>query len=104
MNDESPPANRSLEATSEEFKLLLQLRANPLLGEQVKALADKFEFEISGGMDAHQAEAALIESLQTLGTALMHQWARNTQRDITGKNPALRKHGKKNSSGKPPSA
>jgi hypothetical protein len=93
-----------LEATPEEQKLLRQLRENPLMGEQLKAIADRFEREIANGMDAHKAEAALIESLQELGKGMMHQWAQNTQRNAISQSSGLIKHSKKNSSGTPPLA
>lgn len=104
MNEKSTPEDKPLEATPEEQKLLRQLRDNPLMGDQLKAIADKFEQEIANGMDAHQAEAALIESLQELGKGMMHQWAQNTQRDTINQSSGLRKHSKKNSSGIPPLA
>jgi hypothetical protein len=97
------PNPDSFDATSEEQKLLLQLRSNPLLAEQFKEIANKFEQEISNGMDAHQAEAAMIESLQELGKSMMHQWAKNTQDKIIGEHSELQKHAKKNSSGIQPS-
>lgn len=104
MNDKPTPDNESLEATPEEQKLLRQLRDNPLMADQFKAIADQFEREIANGMDAHQAEAAMIQSLQELGKSMMHQWAQNTQRDLIQQAPALQRHSKKNSAGTPPSA
>jgi hypothetical protein len=103
MNPEPTPDHDPLSATPEEQKLLRQLRGNPMLSEQFKVIANKFEQEISNGMDAHQAEAALIESLQELGRGLMHQWAMNTQDKLVTQRPELHKHSKKNSSGTPPS-
>ena len=95
MNEKPTPENDSLEATLEEQKLLRQLRDNPHMADQFKAIADRFEQEIANGMDAHQAEAALIESLRELGKSIMHQWAQNTQRDIIQQSPMLQKHSKK---------
>lgn len=97
------PNHDEFAATSEEQKLLQQLRGNPLLAEQFKAIANKFEQEIANGMDAHQAEAAMIQSLQELGNSMMHQWAKNAQDKIIDESPELQKHGKKNSSGIQPS-
>lgn len=91
------------DATSEEQRLLLQLRGNPLLADQFKAIANQFEHEIANGMDAHQAEAAMIEALQELGKGMMHQWAQNTEKKLISRFPELHKHAKKNSSGLPPS-
>jgi hypothetical protein len=103
MNPNPTPDHTSFHATSEEQRLLLQLRDNPLLAEQFKTIANKFEQEIANGMDAHQAEAAMIESLQELGKSMMHQWARNTQDQLVAQSPQLQKHGKKNSTGTAPS-
>ena len=103
MNENPPPDNDSLEATPEEQKLLRQLRDNPHMAGQFKAIANKFEQEIANGMDAHQAEAALIESLRELGKNMMLQWAQNTQRDLIQQSPMLQQHSKKNSTGTPPS-
>lgn len=103
MHPEPTPDDKAWSATPEEQKLLQQLRANPMLSEQFKAIANKFEDEISNGMDAHQAEAALIESLQQLGRSLMHQWAENTQQKLVSESLGLQRHAKKNSGGTPPS-
>lgn len=103
MNPNPTPDHTLFHATSEEQRLLLQLRDNPLLAEQFKTIANKFEQEIANGMDAHQAESAMIESLQELGKSMMHQWAKSTQDKLIGQLPKLQKHSKKNSSGIPPS-
>jgi len=103
MTDNPTPDSAPLEVTPEEQNMLRLLRNNPLMARQFKAIADKFEHEISNGMDAHQAEEAMIESLRELGKSMMHQWAQNTQREIIGQNPGLQKHSKKNSGGTPPS-
>jgi hypothetical protein len=103
MNDKPTPDHQPLEATPEEQRMLRQLRDNPLMAAQFKVIADKFEHEIANGMDAHQAEEAMIESLQELGRSMMHQWAQNTQRDALQQASGLQKHSKKNSSGTPPS-
>lgn len=104
MNDNPTPDREPLEATAEEEKMLRQLRANPLLAGQFKTIADQFEREIANGMDAHQAEEAMIDALRRLGKNMMLQWAQNTQRDAIKQAPGLLKHSKKNSSGTPPSA
>jgi hypothetical protein len=103
MNDKLTPAKEPLEATPEEEKLLRQLRSNPLMATQFKVIADQFENEIANGMDAHEAEEAMIKSLQQLGISMMHQWAKNTQRDLIEQTTGLQKHSKKNFSGTPPS-
>jgi hypothetical protein len=103
MNDKPTADHEPLEATPEEEKMLRQLRGNPLVAAQFQVIANKFEQEIANGMDAHQAEEAMIEALQQLGKSLMLQWAENTQRDALNQAPGLQKHSKKNSSGTPPS-
>lgn len=102
MNDKPKPEDEPLEATPEEKIMLRQLRSNPLMAAQFQAIANKFELEIANGMDAHQAEEAMIEALRELGENLMLQWAQNTQRNALNQNPQLIKHSKKNSSGTPP--
>jgi hypothetical protein len=103
MNNKPTPDDEPLNATPEEQRMLRQLRNNPLMAAQFKTIAERFEREIANGMDAHQAEEAMIESLQELGRNLMHQWAQNTQRDALEQASGLQKHSKKNSSGTPPS-
>ena len=77
------------------------------MGIQIKTIMQKFEDEIANGMDANEAEASLIESLQELGKSMMNQWAENTQQDTINQTkkemPNLQKHSKKNSSGIAPS-
>jgi len=93
--------------TEEDAKLLKQLQNNPILAARLRVLMNRFEEEVAGGMDAHQAETMLIEELHQLGGSLMSQWADTThQQRITeakANDPALIKGGKKNSSGTPPS-
>ena len=99
MTDNKTPKKEKLEATHEELKILRQLRKNPIMGMQIKAIMQKFEDEIANGMDANEAEASLIESLQQLGKSMMSQWAENTQQDTLDQAkeemPSLQKHAKK---------
>ena len=107
MTDNTTPENNQLEATPEEKKILRQLRENPIMGAQIKTIMQKFEDEIANGMDANEAEASLIESLQELGKSMMNQWAEKTQQDALKQAkeemPSLQKHTKKNSNGIAPS-
>ena len=107
MTDNKTHEKEKLEATPEEEKILRQLRENPIMGMQIKTIMQKFEDEIANGMDANEAEASLIESLQELGKSMMSQWAENTQQDTLNQAqeemPSLQKHTKKNSSGIAPS-
>jgi len=77
MTDNRTPKTDSLEATPEDKKILRQLRKNPIMGMQIKTIMQKFQDEIANGMDANEAEASLIESLQELGKSMMSQWAKN---------------------------
>ena len=103
MNDNTTPKDEQLKATPEELKIISQLRDNPIMAIQIKAIIQKFESEIANGMDANQAEQSLIESLQELGKSMMNQWADNTQKDTIKQAqkvvPNLQKHTKKNSNG-----
>ena len=107
MTDNKTHTKDNLEATPEEEKILRQLRENPIMGMQIKTIMQKFEDEIANGMDANEAEASLIESLQELGKSMMSQWAENTQKNTIKQAkeemPSLQKHTKKNSSGIAPS-
>lgn len=107
MTDNKTHKKYKLEATPEEENILRQLRENPIMGIQIKTIMQKFESEIANGMDANEAEASLIESLQELGKSMMNQWAENTQQDAINQTkkemPNLQKHSKKNSSGIAPS-
>lgn len=102
MNPKPTPEQNSFETSPEERKLLQQLRGNPLLGDQLKTITNRFEEEIANGMDAHQAEETMIESLQELGRSMMLQWAHNTQDKLIEQSSELHKHAKKNSTGIPP--
>ena len=97
MNNKPTPDHDPLEVTPEEKIMLRQLRSNPLMAAKFQSIANKFEQEIANGMDAHQAEEAMIAALQELGKNLMLQWAENTQRDALNRNPQLHKHSKKTS-------
>jgi hypothetical protein len=106
MNDKKTPDGEPLKPNSEEENLLRSLRNNPIMGAQIQAIVKRFEQEVADGMDAHQAEESLIQSLQELGVSMMGQWAQNTQKSSLEQalqdDPKLHKHSKKNSSGIPP--
>lgn len=108
MSDKKTSEEEPLEPNTEEQKLLRILRQNPMMGGQIQAIVSRFEQEVADGMDAHQAEESLIQSLQELGVSMMGQWAQNTQKTALEQaledDPKLHKHSKKNSSGIPPSA
>jgi hypothetical protein len=104
MNDNLIPDSQPVKTTPDEEKLLQQLRNNPILAMQLTSISDRFEHEISNGrMDAHEAEAAMIDALQHLGKGMMQQWAQNTQSALIKQTSELQKHSKKNFSGIPPS-
>lgn len=88
-----------------EQSLLQNLRRNPYFANQIFELTEEFQREVNNGMDADEAETMLIESLQKLGSSMMHQWADKTQLDQIEKlrgEQNLHKHSKKNSDGIPP--
>lgn len=88
-----------------EKSLLLNLRRNPEFANQIFELTAEFQREVDNGMDADEAETMLIESLQKLGSSMMHQWAAKTQSNQIEKLKSaqrLHKHSKKNSDGSPP--
>ena len=105
----NPPApdHSAAPITEEETRLLEQLRANPEVSEQFRAIMDRFDREVADGMDAHEAEMMVIEELQQLGRSLLSQWAGRTQQEVLETtrqdDPSLIGNGKKNSSGIPPS-
>lgn len=107
MNDQPAPEDTSTSITEEESRLLEQLRANPIVATRLSGIMDRFEHEVNAGMDAHEAEMMVIEEVQQLGHSLLDQWAEQTH-DATlasacEDDPALIKHGKKNSTGIRPS-
>lgn len=108
MTDKTTPDEEPLEPNTEEQNLLRALRQNPILGDQIQVMVSRFEQEVADGMDAHEAEERLIDSLQKLGVSMMAQWAQNTQETALEQarqdDPKLHKHSKKNSNGIPPSA
>jgi hypothetical protein len=108
MSDEQTPAEKPLEPNPKEENLLRSLRKNPMLAGQIQEIVSRFEQEVADGMNAEEAEASLINSLQALGVTMMTQWAHNTQQTTLEQalhhDATLNKHSKKNSSGIPPSA
>ena len=108
MSDEQRPTEEPFEPSIEEQKLLRGLRKNPMLAGQIQVMMRRFEQEVADGMDADEAEASLINSLQELGVTMMSQWVESTQKTALEKalldDPSLNKHSKKNSNGIPPLA
>lgn len=108
MSDEQTPDEEPLELNIEEQNLLRGLRKNPMLAGQIQVIVSRFEQEVADGMDADEAEASLVKSLQELGVTMMAQWVQNTQKAALEQSlqhdPSLNKHSKKNSNGIPPSA
>lgn len=107
MSQSSEPDPDTTPLSDDESKLVAKLRANPIFAARFQLLMNRFDEEVSAGMDAHEAEEMIIEELDLLGQSLLGQWADSThektitqtQRDC----PPLIKSGKKNSSGSPPS-
>ena len=107
MKENNADNNQDAFVSDDEAKLLEQLRSNPLMAEQFGQLMDRFEQEISAGIDAHQAEEMAIEELRQLGGTILNQWAEKAHRDAVEQakhdDPSLVGNGKKNSSGIAPS-
>lgn len=106
MNDQSKDKTQ-IEATKDEVKMLEGLRKNPIFAARISQLVAQFEEEIANGMDAHEAEEALIDALQDLGATMMSQWAKHSQHqavnDALKEHPNASKHTKKKSNGIAPS-
>lgn len=108
MKEQEDSVNDNGMALSEaEIKLHQQLRNNPLMGERLTRIMDRFVCEVDQGLDANQAEMMAIEEVQKLGQTMLKQWADKTKHVATDQakndDPGLNGNGKKNSSGIPPS-
>jgi hypothetical protein len=88
-----------------DARLLRQLRANPLMAERFRQIMDRFEQEVSGGMDADEAEMMAIEEVGQLGHSILGQWADKSHDAVVHKaredDPSPTGNGKKNSGGIP---
>ena len=80
MSDEQTPDEEPLEPNTEEQNLLRGLRKNPMLAGQIQVMVRRFEQEVADGMNADEAEASLVKSLQELGVTMMAQWVQNATR------------------------
>jgi hypothetical protein len=104
VNIPDSPEN-PIQPTPDETRLLEQLRSNPLIADRLTHIMDRFEAEIAGDGDAHQAESMLIDELRQLGTSMLGQWARSTHaqsiQEAKDQEASLTNHAKKNSSGIP---
>ena len=110
MSEDDSPQVRGLDSlnlSEKEIEMVRQVRSNPLLADKLSSLLQQFENEIANGMDAHEAEEAVIEALQSFGQGMLQQWALRSEKqsieDALQQNPNLQKHAKKNSSGIAPS-
>lgn len=89
--------------SNRENQIIRSLRDNPIMAEKITTLIGRYEQEIADGADAHQAEEAIIEELQNLGTSMMRQWAEIAQQKALNQiDFSYQKHSKKNSLGTPP--
>lgn len=84
--------------------LLARIQAHPGLEERIEAILDLMENKSGEFITADQAEGKAIEEIQKLGQELLKGWALN-QQDKSIKiaeqmHPNIKKHGKKNSTGK----
>ena len=99
MSEDGNRQNLPLELSEEEIEMVRQVRSNPVLAEKLGSLLQRFESEIANGMDAHEAEHALIEALQNFGQGMLQQWAlhseQQTVEEALQQNPGLQKHAKR---------
>jgi len=107
MKEQKPVNDDGTAISEDEFKLIQQLRDNPLMSARLTHTMDRFERDVAQGMDANQAEEMAIEEVRKLGQTMLRQWAKKTKQTVLDQardsDPTLRKNGKKNSSGIPPS-
>lgn len=107
MKEQEPVNDNGTLISEAEIKLLHQLRDNPLMGERLTHIMDRFEHDVAQGMDANQAEMMAIEEVQKLGQTMLNQWADKTKQIVLDQarcdDPTLKGNGKKNSGGIPPS-
>jgi hypothetical protein len=91
---------------SGERVLIEQLRANPALGEKLKALLASARAEQLGMASADEAEERIVEQLRAVGTEAMQGWAEASEARIGVHMQALdataRVRTKKNSTGTAP--
>lgn len=84
--------------------LLARVQAHPGLEERIEAILDIMENESGEFTTADQAEGKAIEEIQKLGQELLRGWALNQQvksvKTAEQTHPSVKKHGKKNSTGK----
>ena len=106
VNHSDTQTTPPIEPTSEEAKLLQQLRSNPIMAEKFGLIMERFEQEIANGADANQAEMMVIEELRILGETMLGQWAEKTQtiaiNQAKAESADLIHHKEKNSTGTPP--
>ena len=108
VNNKSDSQNPAkIDPSADEIQLLQKLRANPIMAERISLIVERFEQEVANGADANQAEMMVIDELRVLGKSMLQQWAekshQNVIEDAKNKAPILTHHGKKNSTGIPPS-
>ena len=93
-----PRKSHNLDLSDEEFQLIEALKENPEMLEQFSSITQKFNQEVEGGMDAHQAECHVIKSIQEIGRSMISKWAQRTQTEAVSdacKSDGIIKHGKK---------
>jgi hypothetical protein len=88
-----------------ELQLLAFLRRHPQLRQRVLEMARCMEAE-GAALNVHQIEDLVVEELRRLGQAALGDWASAQEQCSFAQASAeegVQLHGKKNSTGKPPS-
>lgn len=101
-----PKESYNVELSDQELQLIESLKENPEMLDQLTSITQKFNQEVESGMDAHQAECHVIESIQEIGKSMISKWAEKTQTEAVKEaceSENIIKNGKKNSTGIAPS-
>ena len=69
--------------TSQEIRLIEQLRQHPEIKERVQSILEIVRNEEGPLKTADEVEDLLIQELRRLGSATMHQWANQAEERVT---------------------
>jgi hypothetical protein len=88
-----------MEVSNEEARLLEQLRANPQIGEHLRAVLQCAMSEHMGEAGADEAEERIVKHTKALGLAVLTGWARQADeqcaRQLRLSEPDARQRAKK---------
>jgi hypothetical protein len=101
----NPSLNPAQMASDTTLALAARLQRHPELEAQVTALLDEVENRAGTLNTGDDAEDAIVARLRQLGGQALIRWAEQRHAAVQpAPTPGLRRVGKKNSAGKPPSA